>query len=424
MSVQNITDSLLSLYRQGKYKDCLAQVELMRTRDISADEKVAALLLGAQVKRELTNFESAADLLENAKILTEKTTDPYLGPAVGMALNAVRAKLVRNKEAAKQLARESELLLNKIRLLERGPKYDRYYLSGLCDLGMTKIWAGDIELAAQNLRLACGLAEEKFGQGSEEMIYPSICLCIVHALEDKNSLSLAIARNTVQTVRANFGKHPLLIHPLYLMAQAATRQRLFQLALDTCRQVEGLIIDNIGLESDIYVDVLGMKTAAFMFLIEIHAAEKAAARRLKLMEKMRGKNDPKLIDPLCDMAQILAQMGEREKAEIYFDRALTLVSEMTRDKGFPQDASSGNGDSVAYTAGTRINDASLCHLEYELVERLSECYLWQGKLADVGRLLPASMRGRHVCKVDAIVSIIDNINKHFEERARNLELPT
>jgi tetratricopeptide (TPR) repeat protein len=289
---------------------------------------------------------------------------------------------------------------------------------------MTKIYSEDIELAAQNLRIASGLTEEKFGKDSPEMIYPALCLSIVHALEGKHSLSLVMARNAAQTVRANYGKHhPLLIHPLYRLAQAATRQKLFEMALDICRQVEGLIVDNIGEESDIYLDVLGMKTAAFMFMIEYKAAETMATKRLKLMEKMRGKDDPKVIDPLCDLAQILAQMGERERAEKYFDRALKLVTELARDKGFPEEGKATQ-EAPTNTVGTRLEGASLCHLESNLIERLSDCYLWQFKLADAARLMPASYRSAHTCKIDAIVSIIDKINKHFEERARHLDLPT
>ena len=159
-----------------------------------------------------------------------------------------------------------------------------------------------------------------------------------------------------------------------------------------------------------------------MFLIEYQSAEKAAAKRLKLTEKMKGKDDPKVIDPLCDLAQILAQVGERERAAIYFDRALKLVTELARNKGFAEDVKDG-AETQANTVGTRIEGASLCHLEYQLIERLSECYLWQGKLADVARLMPASYRTAHTCKIDAVVSMIETINKHLEERARIMDLP-
>jgi tetratricopeptide (TPR) repeat protein len=194
------------------------------------------------------------------------------------------------------------------------------------------------------------------------------------------------------------------------------------MALDTCRQVEGLIVDNIGEESDIYLDVLGIKTAAFLFMVDYQAAEKMASKRLKLVEKMRGKDDPKVIDPLCDLAQALAHMGDRERAEKYFDRAIKLVSELARDQGFSEEAKKSE-EAQTNTAGTRLEGASLCHLEYDLIERLSDCYVWQGKLADAAKLMPASMRTVHTCRVDIVVSIIEKINKHFEERARNLDLP-
>jgi tetratricopeptide (TPR) repeat protein len=421
MTVQSLTDNLQKLYLEGKYKDCLARVEEARKKDLPADEMVAVLVLGAQIKRELTDLGAAADMLEHAKLLVDNAKDPFLEPSVELALNAVHSSLMKNKDAAKVLVNLSESALTRMKHLPRGARYDKLHLTGLCDLGMTKINAGEIALAAQNLRVASGTAEELYGSDSQEMIYPSICLAAVHALEKKQSLSLAVARSAAQTARANFGNsHPLLIHPLYMLAQACHRQGLFQASLDTCRQVEGLIVDNIGRESDIYVDVLAMKTAAFMFMVENASAEKAASERLALMEKMRGKDSPKIIDPLCDLAQILVQMGEREKAEKHFDRALKLVSELARDKGFPESPSDG-AEPPASTTGSRIGDASLCHLESDLIERLSDCYLWQGKLADVAKLMPNSMRSRHTSRFDAIVSVIDSINKRFEDFGRKAD---
>ncbi len=215
MAVQNLTDSLYSLYLEGKYKDCLARVEEIRKKDLPADERVRALILGARIKVELTDLGLAADMLENAKAIVDDAKDPFLEPAVELALNAVHSCFKKSKDAIKTLVQQSEQALNRIRLLERGPVYDKVYLAGLCDLGMTKIHAGEIALAAQNLRVASGLATETFGHDSPEMIYPAICLAIVHAAEGKHSLSLAVARDAVHTTRANFGnKHPLLIHPL------------------------------------------------------------------------------------------------------------------------------------------------------------------------------------------------------------------
>ncbi|MBS1996801.1 MAG: hypothetical protein JSS86_10840 [Cyanobacteria bacterium SZAS LIN-2] len=429
MPVKSLNSDCQRLYNQGKYKECLALVEETGVEQLPAAERIEALLVAAKIKRELTDLAGAVKLLEKAKELAATNNDTWHELEAALILNAVLASQAGDKEAAKKYVVDSELLLNRVKQLERGERYDRLYVLALCELGMAKICADDIALAAQNLRVASGYASDKFGSESVEMLYPSLCLSIVHAREDKHTLSLVMARNATQIARANFGKHPIVIQPLYRLAQAAFRLGLMDLALENCRQVEGKIEEFIGEESDIYVDVLGMKTAAFTFVRDLPPAEQMASRRLKIMEKMRGKNSPKLIDPLCDMAQVLAYKGERDKAEKYFDRALNLVTELARNQGFPEsDDAAGKvadvpGETPDSTLGTRLKNSSLCHLEYNLIENLSDCYLWQGKIADAAKLMPASYRASHTCRIDRMVSLIDSIHQHFLERARNLDLP-
>jgi tetratricopeptide (TPR) repeat protein len=455
MPVQSLSESCSDLYRQGKYKACLAALG-GDASSLPPAERAAVMLLAARVKRELLDLPAAVDLLRPVIDLAGQSGDVHTELEASLILHAVQAQIFKSKTRAKELSHQSELLLNRVRKLKptngssaENKRYEALYVTALCELGLTKVYAGDLELAAQNLRLASGLAAEKFGTESVEMIYPSLYLAIVHALEGKHSLSQVMARNATQLVRANYGKHPLVIQPLYRLAQAATKQSLFQQALDTCRQLEGVIVDHIGEANDLYLDTLGMKTAAFKFMVEYQSAEKMAVKRLKLAENLYGKDDTRLIDPLCDLAQILAHLGERERAEVYFDRALNLVTELARNQGFPEDmVAQENFDPattdgavsedsvdrikkeeaaahfVGNSAGSRLQGASLCHLEYSLIEQLSDCYLWQGKLADAARLMPASMRSKHICKVDNVVSVIEAINKHLAERARNLDLPT
>ena len=430
MPVQSLSSDCKKLYQLGKYKDCLALAELSKLTGMPAAEQIEVLLMAARIKRELTDWQGAAGYLERAAELSAKNKDSLQDLEVTLVLNAVRAKLSQDRLTAKKLVHQSELIFNKVKLLDRGKEYDRLYLLALCELGMTKITSQDVELAAQNLRVASGFAAEKYGADSVEMIYPLICLAVVHACEEKHSLSLAMARNAAQVARANFGKHPIIIQPLYRLAQAAIRCNMFEMALENCRQMEGKIEEFVGEESDIYLDVLGMKTAAFMFLVDWPSAEFVASKRLKLMEKMRGKDNPKLIDPLCDLAQVLVSKGDKERAAIYFTRALDLVSELSKNNGFPDSFNAappkekiGIDDPQASTAGTRLTGSSFCHLESQLNARLSECYVWQGKIADVATMLPATYRNSHTCRVDGIVSIIDGINKYLLQRARNLEPP-
>jgi len=430
--VQSLSNDCQKLYQLGKYKDCLALAELSKLADMPAAEQVDVLLMAARIKRELTDWQGAADYLQRAKELTAKNQDSLQDLEVSLVLNAVLARLAPDRLAAKKIARQSDSLLSKVKLLERGKDYDRLFLVSLCELGTARIFAQEIHLAAQNLRVASGFATEKYGADSVETIYPSLCLSIVHACEDQHTLSLAMARNATQTARANFGKHPILIQPLYRLAQASIRRNLFAQALEHCRQVEGQILEYIGEESDIYLDVLGMKTAAFSFLVDFSSAEFCASKRLQVMEKMRGKDSPKLVDPLCDLAQVLARKGEKEKAEKYFERALDLVSELMRNNGFPDkdkpQPTTAAKDRVKFddlqssTTGTRLG-GSLVQLEYSLTEQISDCYMWQGKIADVARMIPASYRYAHTCRVDGIVSIIDSVNAYLLERARNLEPP-
>jgi len=422
------------LYQQGKYKECLALAEPSKLAGQPDSEQVDVLLLAARIKRELTDWQGTAELLERAKELSSKNADSLQDLEVSLVLNAVRARLAPDRLTAKKLVHQSESLFNKVKSLDRGQKdYDRLFLTALCELGMAKIFATEVHLAAQNIRVACGFANEKFGAESVETIYPSLCMAIVHAREDQHTLSLAMAKNATQVARANYGRHPILIQPLFRLAQACIRRKLFAQALEHCRHLEGPIEQFIGEESDIYLDVLGMKTAAFDFLVDFTSAEFTASRRLKLMEKMRGKNSPKLIDPLCDLAQIVARRGDKEQAEKYFERALELVSELMRNNGFPEKeaalVATGKKEEPKFddlqtsTMGTRVSGSSLVHLEYELTERLSDCYVWQGKIADVAKMIPASYRYAHTCRLDGIASMVTSINEYLLERARNLEPP-
>ena len=449
MPAQRVSDNCQNIYNKGDYKSCLRELDkLTGDADHSAVERAAGLLMAGRIERELLNIKGAAAKLKEAVALARESAGPSVDTNASVAieleasliLNAVRAEIGKNKRLAKTISRESELLLNRVKQLRSGggSRYDSLYITGLCELGLTKIYADEIALAAQNLRLASGLAEEKFGAESVEMLVPSLYLSIVHSLEEKYSLAMAMARNALQLARANFGKHPLVIQPLYRMAQAASKLQLYSAALDTCRQVEGVLAETVGENNDVYLDILAIKTAAFMSMVEYQSAEKTAIKRLTIAEKLRGKDNPRLINPLCDVAQTLARLGQRDRAEEYFERALTMVSEMARNQGFPEDKKTDDMaldtstvDSATGNVNEALNEdkldaedsASICHLEYSLIEQLSDCYLWQGKLADAALLMPASMRAGHTCKVENVVSIIDTVNRYLVERARRLDLP-
>ncbi|MBI5174157.1 MAG: hypothetical protein SFV17_12940 [Candidatus Obscuribacter sp.] len=290
-------------------------------------------------------------------------------------------------------------------------------------LGRVKVQQSDLLSAGRELRQALGLAQKSFGKGDRSSYYPLLALALLHHKEGKYTLSQALARDAMEVIlpgAENLGAgehfHALLVEPLMIRAEALLAQGLWSKALLPARQAVYQALNTLGDEHSLYRQLLRVRGRVLKANYEFEEAVEDYKQLLQMQEadlsRTAGDGENKLsgshllIEPLCDLAAVLARSGANDQAEIYFERALKCLELAAQERPF-ENAGAKKGVGSLQEFNLQASD-SACYQERALLDELSFCYLMQGKVADVLRNIPATLRSEYTCRLDRVTSIFDN----------------
>jgi len=356
----------------------------------------------ACLRREVEDFAGAlADL--QATGLTEG--EP------GLVLLAVQARHAEKdgKEAVRQYVDQIEIRYKEIKTIAAIPTM--LLFRAMCELGRARSASEDHELACQIFRTALGLAQDEYGKDSLEMIYPAICLAMHHEMQNNSLLALAIARDAVDNLRHRSGqvKDPsLLLAGLLTISNCAFLEHRYALALAAAEEALDLVrLYSLSADAgDRLQKCIIVKMLALNKLDRHQEAKDTGEVFIEKLEEKYGRYSPRLLEPLCHMASICDRLGARSKSAKALDQALVIVSQIVEDRPF---------ETIEHANADGIKIENMPFKEYEVLNRLSESYILQGKFVDAFKLYPASMRARYTTYVASSTNIVDMMAKRLKE---------
>ncbi len=371
---------------------------MVSSNSVEANE----LLRRACLKREVEDFAGAlADL--QATGLTEG--EP------GLVLLAVQARCAEKngKDAVRHYVDQIEVRYKEIKAVAAIPTM--LIFRAMCELGRARAAAQDHELAGQTFRTALGLAQDEFGKDSLEMIYPAICLAMHHEDQSSNLLALALARDAVDNLRHRTTqvKDPsLLLAGLLTISNCAFLEHRYAQALQAAEEALDLVrMHSLSPDTgDRLQKCIIVKMLALNKLDRHQEAKDTGEVFVEKLEAKYGRYSARLLEPLCHMASIYDRLGARSKSAKALDQALVIVSQIVEDRPF---------ENIEHMSDDGIKIETMPFKEYEVLNRLSESYILQGKFVEAFKLYPASMRARYTTYVASSTNIVDMMAKRLKE---------
>lgn len=387
--------------RLEDYDEARDAFELIRTLLDGLPVRGKCALLNFKLKLEETVLSLQSGLLspqESGRVLEQLVKD---------------IKVWRYEDSIASGGKASALSEEATRLLVRSQAH----------LGRVKVQEGELLAAGRELRQALGLAQKSFGKGDRSSYYPLLALALLHHKEGKFTLSQALARDAMEVILPgadNLGHgehfHALLVEPLMLRAEALLAQGLWSKSLLPARQAVYQALNTLGDEHSLYRELLKVRARVLKANYEFEEAAEDYKQLLQMQEaelaRTAGGGDSKLsrshllIEPLCDLAAVLARSGANDQAELYFERALKCLELAAQERPFENAGARKTVDSLQ-EFNLQASD-SACYQERALLDELSFCYMMQGKVADVLRIIPATLRSEYTCRLDRVTSIFDN----------------
>lgn len=293
-----------------------------------------------------------------------------------------------------------------------------------CELGRARLASNQPEVAAKFLRSVFGKANElaKLSGDSSLTIYPSYCQALAYMALKKYTLALALANSVVAAIDLlPLGEQEerkwLLVGALLCSGRAAASENLWRSAARSFSRLSDFLPDlcsRWGLSypgSACQIGVLKTTTIALLELADWPRAAVFAEEWVASVEAKDGSEAPSLIEPLCYLASAY-EHWQRSKGVKCLDRALDIVASAVADEPFTGNARAGSAEAL-----------KMPEKEYQLLMRMADSYLLQGKLADSLKLYPATMRARYTNYVSSAVNLteslfqgIGKVRKYYADR--------
>ena len=376
-------------FQAGQYREVIsgyrAEISALKNASKKDEQSAALLLIYARALLAMEEFEEASELLQKS-----------IDSSANSAEAQFELALLKHKQGELSLR---ELIADlRLRADSLHHKDNYLYMRVLIALGRALLAEGSLAMAETNFRQAFSIADTYYKETAELACEPLAMLALVYLKQEKHTLAAALARDAVSHVHAL--DNPLQVEALLVIARASEKLGLLTKAVLAAERAYDLALRAFGEEHSLFGQALATKATVLRLAGDFEKAQPEARLQLEILEKRHGADSPELIEPLCDLAHIYSRLGERTKAEAHFERALALLAQKAQSKPFD----SADGE-----------DLSTCYKEYSLLEDLSSCYLWQGKIADCLRLVPSSMRAKYTCQVDSVVSVINSLSKRLKQ---------
>jgi len=297
-----------------------------------------------------------------------------------------------------------------------------------CYLGQAYLAKGDLFQAGKELRTAFGISRVLPAAQVYASYLPLALLALLHLNEGRMTLAAAMARDALNAVddgaAARLAKGEALISsaynvlPLIVLTRALTQQGLPTRALIAASVGYDQSLETFGDEHSLFRQALAARARALMNSHDYGAASQDYEQLLQIIEQRAREhkmdtNVQTLLSYILrtELSLCLARSGESAKAQKYLEQNLKMMTSSGMDS---VDISNvANVDAVERDILKR--SAASCYMEQQLIEELSVAYLRQGKVGDMVRLMPASMRADYNCRLERAVSLLNFVIKKGQD---------
>lgn len=278
-----------------------------------------------------------------------------------------------------------------------------------CELGRAKLACGQIGGGASHMRSVYGRAHEISKNGDKLVtIYPTYCQALIALAQKKYTMAKALASSVVNSLDTldkgdAIDGDSILVGALLCGARAAAGESLSRAAYANLKRLLELLprllaetgLTNEFKDSDVRCEILRLACLAANEVADWQEAVEYGENWVRLKER---KAPDDLIEPLCALSSAYEHVDRRKGAEC-LDRALTLVARAVEEEPFDH--------------GPEAHKQALKMplKEYQLLNRLADAYLMQGRLVDSLRLYPAFMRARYTNYVSTAINLGEEVAK-------------
>lgn len=386
---------------------------------ISPEVRAGLFLIYGRVHRLMEDQEEAKDAFESAREYN------------GSDLKLIDEISLESASLAYDIDKSAEHLRSLVEVcakIKSNQSDQRLIVLAHCYMGQIYLAKGDLFQAGKELRTACGISRALPAAQIYASHLPLALLSLLHLNEGRLPLAAAMARDALNSIdagaAARLAKGEALISsaynvlPLTVLTRALTQQGLPTRALSAASVAHDLALETFGDEHSLFRQALAARARALMNSHDYGTASQDYEQLLQIVEQRArahkmDTNVQTLLSYILrtELALCLARSGESAKAQKYLEQNLKMMTTSGMDSVDISQVK--NVDAVERDILKR--SAASCYMEQQLIEELSVAYLRQGKVGDMVRLLPASMRADYNCRLERAVSLLNFVIKKGQD---------
>ncbi|MBX9667969.1 MAG: tetratricopeptide repeat protein [Candidatus Obscuribacterales bacterium] len=263
---------------------------------------------------------------------------------------------------------------------EKAPANDLAIAEACSRVGVAGSYLRKIDESENLLNKALGIRKGKFEEDHPLVGQTLDDLSVCHAACGNFTMAGALGRKALAIREKALGKdHPEVGVSLYHLASQYVRSSMFEKAEPVARR--GLEILSKHLPKDHALTIRMQERLATICLADGRndEAEELQKKALASAEKLWGKDSPSVVSNLIGLGSTYLNKTDFKNAEEYFKRSLNIMEKAPQiDTG----------------------------QEYNLLQNLSCCYIFQLKVGDALQLVPSSFRAKHTSNFHSSLDLI------------------
>lgn len=263
---------------------------------------------------------------------------------------------------------------------EKSPANDLSIADACARVGVAGSHLRKIDESENLLNKALGIRKSKLSEEHELVGQSLDDLSVCHASCGNFTMAGALGRKALAIREKALGKdHPEVGLSLYHLASQYVRASMFEKAEPVARR--GIEIFNKSLPEEHALKIRMQERLATICLADGRndEAEGLHKKALASAEKLWGPDSPSIVSNLIGLGSTYLNKTDFKNAEDYFKRSLSIMEKAPSiDTG----------------------------QEYNLLQNLSCCYIFQLKVGDALQLVPASFRAKHTSNFHSSLDLI------------------